>query len=340
MARRMASISSLRSGVHSRQFAFQRGQVGANPVELTRGSAARFQHRHALPDVRRGALGLREAVLLEVVGMLVGAVGDLVSDRLRVRPQPGDRPEQPAEGERQQAERPDRLELRVVPLVGDLLGQHVHHPEQDDEQDRHEEQDEDGDIARHRVFDFGGHQRRLRRAPEQARAPLRQRAGRRKRPARRDASARHGIERRRMRHKDLCFDLSTPRATAPANGTRRTMQGDAGCRDASRRTETGSSARLRPSGVPSDIPGTALRSIAICSVRPRSDHHRRSSGGSPDSVSTPGPCPRVVIDLRLTLPGWCLRGRSRTSAPDSDATAVGIETRRRQAPDESRPAVA
>ena len=73
-------------------------------------------------------------------------------DRLRIGPDPGQRPQQAAEHERQQAQRTDGLELRVVPLVRDLLRQDVHHPEEGDEHDRHDEEDEDGDESRQRVF--------------------------------------------------------------------------------------------------------------------------------------------------------------------------------------------
>ena len=74
--------------------------------------------------------------------VLVGAVGRLVADRLGVGPQPGDRPQQAAEHQRQQAQRVDRVGLRMVALVGDLLGQHVHQPEDDDDDDRHDDDDE------------------------------------------------------------------------------------------------------------------------------------------------------------------------------------------------------
>ena len=45
----------------------------------------------------------------EIVLVLVGAVRELVGDRPRVRPQPRDRPQQPAEDQREQAQRLDRL---------------------------------------------------------------------------------------------------------------------------------------------------------------------------------------------------------------------------------------
>ena len=43
----------------------------------------------------------------------------------------------------------------MVPLVRDLFREHVHHPEQGDEHDRNDEQHEDGDEIRHRVFGLG-----------------------------------------------------------------------------------------------------------------------------------------------------------------------------------------
>ena len=97
------------------------GEVGANGIELTGRHAALFERGHPLTDVGGRARRLVEAVLLEVVGMFVGAVGQFVADRFGVRPEPGNRPEQPAEDERQQAQRLDRLELRMMPLVRDLL---------------------------------------------------------------------------------------------------------------------------------------------------------------------------------------------------------------------------
>jgi hypothetical protein len=84
-----------------------------------------------------------------------------VQHRFRVRPDPGDRPEQSAEHERQQTDDADRLELRVMPLVRNLLRQDVDHPEQHDQDDRHEEQDEDRENPCDFVFDLRRHERGL-----------------------------------------------------------------------------------------------------------------------------------------------------------------------------------
>jgi hypothetical protein len=83
--------------------------------------------------------------------VLVGAVGHLVGDRLDVRPQPGDRPQQAAEHQRQQAQHLDGVALRVMALVGDFLRQHVHHPEQHDQADRYEDQHEPCESKRRGV---------------------------------------------------------------------------------------------------------------------------------------------------------------------------------------------
>ena len=101
----------------------------------------------------RQALGLetREAVFETttmravplVVVQLVGAVRHLVQHRLRVRPYPGKRPQEPAEHQRQQAQRADRLELRMVALVGDLLRQDVDQPEENNQRRRDDEDDEE-----------------------------------------------------------------------------------------------------------------------------------------------------------------------------------------------------
>src|SRR5205814_3772487 len=69
------------------------------------------------------------ARLVEIVLVLVGAVRELMPDGLRERPQPGDRPKQTTESERQQAQRVDGVALWMVALVRDFLRQHVHHPE-------------------------------------------------------------------------------------------------------------------------------------------------------------------------------------------------------------------
>ena len=144
-----------------RQPRLDRCEVGSNGVELGRRDSAFFERGHALPDVSGWALGIREAVFFEVVGTLVGAVRQLVAHGLRVRPQPGQRPEQPSEDERQQAQGLDRLELRMMPLVRDLLRKHVHHPEEDDEDDRDEEDHEPGEKAGHGVFGRRGQERRF-----------------------------------------------------------------------------------------------------------------------------------------------------------------------------------
>ncbi len=45
----------------------------------------------------------------------------------------------------------DGVALRVMALVRDLLGQHVDHPEQDDEDDRHHDDHDQREHARHLV---------------------------------------------------------------------------------------------------------------------------------------------------------------------------------------------
>jgi hypothetical protein len=87
-------------------------------------------------------------------------VRELVQHRLRVGPQPGERPQQAPEKERQQTEHLDSVALRVMALVRDLLGQHMDHPEQDDEDDRHHDDHDQCENARHLVerlaFEEGG----------------------------------------------------------------------------------------------------------------------------------------------------------------------------------------
>ena len=104
----------------------------------------------SLPSAR-----LRRHAEVIVVG-LVGAVGEPVADRLGVGPEPGQRPQQAAEDQRQQAQRVDRLGLRMMPLVGDLLGHHVDDPEQRDDEDRHHDEDEPRDVFRHVSIISGG----------------------------------------------------------------------------------------------------------------------------------------------------------------------------------------
>ena len=57
-----------------------------------------------------------------VVLVFVGAISRTVGGRRGVSPEPGQRPLQAAEEKRQQAQHLDRLGLRVVALVRDLLG--------------------------------------------------------------------------------------------------------------------------------------------------------------------------------------------------------------------------
>ena len=102
---------------------------------------------------------------------------------LREGPQPRDRPEQAAEHEREQAQRLDRVALRVVALVRDLLGQDVDDPEQDDDDARdHEDHEQREPVGRGveqvagqegRPGRGGGEQRRRtsRRAPAGRSAP-------------------------------------------------------------------------------------------------------------------------------------------------------------------------
>ena len=71
-------------------------------IELRRAGAR--AHR-AIELAARGELALFDVVVV----VLLGAVGELVPDRTRVGPQPGDRPEQSAEHEREQAQDVDRI---------------------------------------------------------------------------------------------------------------------------------------------------------------------------------------------------------------------------------------
>ncbi len=91
------------------------------------------------------------AHLVEIVLVLFGAVRHLVGHRLRIRPQPGDRPEQTAEHQRQQAQHLDGVALRMMTLVGDLLRKDVNQPEQHDRADRDEDDDEPRKVLRRRV---------------------------------------------------------------------------------------------------------------------------------------------------------------------------------------------
>ena len=92
----------------------QARQLVLQRPELRRQRAARLHRLELLAQVERLfaqqlALALLLGHLVVVVVVLVGAVGDAVADRLGVGPQPGERPEQAAEHERQQAQRGDRV---------------------------------------------------------------------------------------------------------------------------------------------------------------------------------------------------------------------------------------
>ena len=120
--------------------------------------AALAEGRHTLLQVGQ-RLALVDRRVRVVVRMLVGAVRHLVAGRLGIGPQPGDRPQQAAEHQRQQAERPDGLELRVMALVRDFLWHDVQEPEDHDPADRDDEEDEDGQEVRHLVFELRREQR-------------------------------------------------------------------------------------------------------------------------------------------------------------------------------------
>src|SRR5450432_783419 len=72
------------------------------------------------------------AALYEIVIVLVGTERHPVANRTGIRPDPREWPEEPSEEQRQQAKRVDRVLLRMVALLGDLFGQDVHEPEDDD----------------------------------------------------------------------------------------------------------------------------------------------------------------------------------------------------------------
>jgi hypothetical protein len=84
-------------------------------------------------------------VLMEEVVVLLGAVHALVGHGLGVGPQPGQRPQHAAEDQGEQAQGLDRVALRVMLLVGDLLGQHVYQPEHRDHPERHHDQHHPGE---------------------------------------------------------------------------------------------------------------------------------------------------------------------------------------------------
>ncbi len=86
-----------------------------------------------------------------IVLVLVRAVRHLVQHGLRVGPRACERPQQPAEHQRQQAQHMDRVALRMMVLVRDFLGQHVHDPEHRDPDDRHDEDHDQREHVRNRV---------------------------------------------------------------------------------------------------------------------------------------------------------------------------------------------
>ena len=129
----------------------------------------------------------------------------------------------------------------MVPLVRDLFRKDVHQPEQDDEHDRDEEEREEGDVLRHRVFGLGGQQRCM----------CRRREGQRPRGCEQTdddrprgvTGAGRGVENTRvLRHEKhpIRFELSTRRATptCDTNGRKLCVDNnlrDVVCRDAGRR---------------------------------------------------------------------------------------------------------
>ena len=153
------------------------------------GSAPRCRHRVELvAQVRELMLESLPAARLVghlevIVLVLVGAVGEPVAGRLGVGPQPGDRPQQAAEHQRQQAQRVDRVGLRMMPLVRDLLRHHVNDPEQHDGDDRHD--------ARARPRRCRRRRRRACRRRTSTRAPAT-----RRRPGARPAARARGMIRR------------------------------------------------------------------------------------------------------------------------------------------------
>ena len=81
----------------------------------------------------------------------IGAVSHLVQDRFAVGPEPGERPENPAEREGEQAEALDRARLRMHFLVRDFLRQNVDEPEDYDADDRGDDDNNPGNPVRDRV---------------------------------------------------------------------------------------------------------------------------------------------------------------------------------------------
>ena len=133
---------------------------------------------------QRSGLGLFPHIEIVVV-VLFGPVSHSVGDRLGVRPEPGDRPQQASECERQEAKRVDRVLLRMMALLGDLLRQDVDQPEQDDDNDRHDADDEPRNDGRCRIERLAGKERR------RCGCRSRERAKRAREPGRTTPSARH-----------------------------------------------------------------------------------------------------------------------------------------------------
>jgi hypothetical protein len=102
------------------------------------------------------------AALDEIILVLVRAVRHAVGDGTRVRPEPRERPQDAAEEQRQHAQRVDRVLLRVMALLGDLLREDVNDPEDHQDDDRHYDEHEDRDPVGRGVQRFARQEGRAR----------------------------------------------------------------------------------------------------------------------------------------------------------------------------------
>ena len=140
--------------VASCESGFERVEIGAERLQIRLGEAFRLEAGKALAQALAWRGGIRLPGVFLVRHVLVSAIGELVDDRLRVRPDPRQRPQQAADDDRQQAERADGLEQGREALVRDLLRQDKHHPAEDNQHHLHQEKHEECDPGRELVLEL------------------------------------------------------------------------------------------------------------------------------------------------------------------------------------------